>query len=333
MSQHGVHPSLDAYEALNGAKQPIQLEKCFIGKLTPEDGHDKLSWASEHLSLNIAAYRSQEDDFEEGSWDIVRSHWAETDGGMDMIEHMLQHQGDASAGRPDAHYIRNPVRPFRLFVMETATEWMMNVHLSGLVGDFDSAYDIADLTERKPLAYLCLALSTGIEHEFDAHYIRDLEEWPACLLRRYISAAGLLKGSQPADLQKTSLGTLRLIVMRVLFTLAFQDQGAVLRLAPKISVSNTPSDLHRDLLLGLAWGHGRLPKLAWCTLLRTGTLRIPAISRDADTAQDIQADGSDCDYVSEGEGMHTIDHDDGPVVEDVGLIERESLNWLDEPMS
>lgn len=310
-------PRFDATQLFAGIRQATQLEKCFIGKLTSEDGHETLSWATEHLSLNIAAYCSpQLDDAIGGPWSLARSHWAETDGGLEMIEHMVQHQNDATAGIPDEYYIWNPVRPFRLFTMEDATDWMLNVHLNALVDEFVHADEISNLAERKQLAYLCLALSPATEIEvLDNYYIRNLEEWSAGLLRRYISAAGLLKGSQLADLQKTSLVTLRLITHKVLHALEINVVGSVLRLAPKMPTRKTPSRLHRDLFERLAWNHGRLLKLAWCTLLRTGKLRLFALARNADDARGVQVDDPDSGLAPEGRDVNPIDDDDGPVVE------------------
>lgn len=159
-----------------------------------------------------------------------KAHWAETDGGMSTIEFMSMHQDIARASLPDSRYVRNPVWPGELEVIDQAVYWIESYKAlfkgtSSSCSSYRDAKRLGDLDMRQ-LSDLHIAL-TGLDPDFeredDDEYVPDLDRWSAGSLRRYILASGQVRPSEITALDSASLSDFHTIVEATLSVLASEE--------------------------------------------------------------------------------------------------------------
>jgi len=103
-----LHPgsSLPSYA---GYIYESRIRRKLVHMLRPGDSPEMLAWATDLLSINIAAYRSVQV-FGRGAH-LRQSHWAEADGGMHTLDIMMMHILAARRGDVDEIYVAHPAFP------------------------------------------------------------------------------------------------------------------------------------------------------------------------------------------------------------------------------
>lgn len=217
------------------------LRNCMEG-----DDVESLAWVTEYLSVNIAGFRRLYGDH------IVRpSHWAEADGGLQTVEWKAEWQQRTLEGDINRHYIQQPVRKDKLFDCRIAQIWARQA-----LGDTQLMGSRLETEpsplEVKQLAYLYLARQQDLRQEFRGMRFdeQNLDKWALGLLRRYISASGLI---HEEHLEWASLEDLRGCLR---LTLAARRESEVREEDIRQIKTPPPEGLSEDLYLPLAWRFG-----------------------------------------------------------------------------
>lgn len=173
--------------------------------MKPGDDPLALAWATEYLSANIASFWA-ESDTDPGFLRAFPAHWAEADGGVDMIEHIIEQQKVALGGLANQDYIPNPIRGNRLIPCEAARAMLEDRWMEALM-------DPTTIAELKPrelqqLMYICIAMDPpmGFHPTDDEEYGNDLDDWSLALFKRYLRTSGF--ASLP-DVRDTNLSSVR----------------------------------------------------------------------------------------------------------------------------
>ena len=81
-----------------------------MNMLRPNDDPEMLAWATDILSVNIAAFHPSLQGNDRQAY-LQLAHWAETDGRMHTLDIMKVHISSALRGDADAIYVSHPVFP------------------------------------------------------------------------------------------------------------------------------------------------------------------------------------------------------------------------------
>jgi hypothetical protein len=212
--------------------------------LMPGDDPTVLSRATEYLALNITTFRREPDrQVIHRAPNLVTAHWAEADGGLDVVEEMIEQQELAFAGLPSASYILDPVRSDRLIESSLVRD-----HIKG--AGFERLISPAALAALEPMefmqfAHLSIAANPAyslVPRRSNKSYGKELDAWAIDLLKRHLLAS---KCSDPSMIQDMSLEDLR-------------KSLSLLLQRPSLSKARTdpPEDLDPDLFVPLAWSYG-----------------------------------------------------------------------------
>jgi hypothetical protein len=212
--------------------------------LMPGDDPTVLSRATEYLALNITTFRREPDrQVIHRAPNLVTAHWAEADGGLDVIEEMIEQQELAFAGLPSASYILDPVRSDRLIESSLVRDHIKGAGFERLISP--TALAALEPMEFMQFAHLSIAANPAyslVPRRSNKSYGKELDAWAIDLLKRHLLAS---QCSDPAMVQDMSLDDLRkslsLLVQRLSLSKARADP---------------PEDLDADLFVPLAWSYG-----------------------------------------------------------------------------
>lgn len=178
----------------------VRQENQSLRSLKPGDNEALLAWATELLSINIAAYYADTGLDDDGGVELRAAHWVETDGGLHIFRIMALHLMATRMGRTNAHYISHSVRAYcfrTAEVRETIERYpprMLQKSVEDLTPDEHRQLFLLDVATRAPRTI------------FDDKYEQDLEVWSGEHLRRYLRANGLMKES---DIQRATTKDMR----------------------------------------------------------------------------------------------------------------------------
>ena len=217
-------------------------DRMSLRHLKPGDDADTLCWATEYLAANVASFRCIRSGHQMNPGrDITVHHWAEADGGVHVIEGVIEQQHLALEGVPNPSYIREPVRKSSLLDTSAVQHHIAAHRLDQLA--MSSRSGMVGSPDFVPLANLCIA--TIANHAFlglptDMDYRRELDEWAYVYLKRHLLVS---EWADPDMVRDISLAD-----MRRSFSLLLRDIHYLKRIH-----TDRPEGLDADLFIPLAW--------------------------------------------------------------------------------
>lgn len=231
-----------------------------LKELKPGDDPAILSWATELLAMNIASYRSEYSPPHQQHVSIA--HWAEVDGGAHTFDIAGRHVVSALNGGCNVQYVPHPVLKYVLrdtyFINLNLDDWYPPTLLPSLIPNLTPI-------ELKRLYFLDSALKSNWNDRTDQ---QSADDWSSQLLRRYLSATGLLV---PHEVQTATLEDMRWAMKCVLEMVwhcpAYVNLQRVFDLLERL---DDPIGLHEELIPELAWKYNSVFVHTWRIVVREG---------------------------------------------------------------
>jgi len=217
-----THANFDPKRLVDGLEDRANTTRWRLRGLKPSDDHDVLSWATEYLSVNLAAYDVPR---ATGSAHAPRIHrlsiWHEADGSLSTIEYRCKEQENATLGSDSSLFIADPVYQGCFWDRENGAYFIgrSGLPLKGIMKmDWRQNFPGLSNPEMKRATHLCMALipySHNVVPETLGPQAHD--QWFAGLLRRYVGATGAWSQT---ELHHASVDDMRKVIIAVLSILA-----------------------------------------------------------------------------------------------------------------
>jgi len=262
-----THAGFDATHLVDGFAELTHLTRWCLRGLKAGDDHERLSWATEYLSINLATHRAPR---ATGSQLVRRtqrlSTWPEADGSLPTIAYYCKEQDNVSSGLSSSLFIADPVYRGAFIDRENGSYFIghSELPLKGIMKmNWRQNFPGLSAPEMKRATHLCMALvphSRSIAPETHGLQAHDL--WYADLLKRYICATGVYCRY---DLHHASSHDMREVVITVLSILASSEERKKYGVSRKAAelLPDAPAGFDEDLFQALAWRYGRLLERVW----------------------------------------------------------------------
>jgi hypothetical protein len=262
-----THAGFDATRLVDGLAEPAHLTRWCLRGLKASDDHDRLSWATEYLSVNIATHCAPR---ATGLQLVRRMHrlstWHEADGSLPTIAYYCKEQDNVSSGLNSSLFIADPVYRGAFNHRENGSYFIghSDLPLKGIMKmNWRQNFPGLSAPEMKRATHLCMALvphSRSIAPE--THGLRAHDQWFAGLLKRYIGATGFWSQH---DLRHASIDDMRGVIVSVLSILASSEERKKYGVSRKAAqlLPDAPAGFDEDLFQALAWRYGWLLERVW----------------------------------------------------------------------
>jgi hypothetical protein len=178
--------------------------------LRPSDDPEMLAWATDLLSVNIAAFIPLRGRRPQAF--LQRAHWAETDGGLHTLDFMKMHLLSARRGNVDAFHVSHPVFPEIL-------EYTTTIQSSLILADYPRQTlrgEAHDLNPRQIRQLYLLLLAMDHVHYINLGQQRLVDAWSLRLFQRYLLADPFVHEDEAC---LATLDDMRLVMRVIIYSL------------------------------------------------------------------------------------------------------------------